>query len=207
MRRHGRMRRGALAMRDFTLYLHDIDSTRFSASQSRYAQKSYGDEWRAAWLAYESHVNQASRVAEKQLREYALAGWRQDPRDPRCLRNKVAEVFAHFGINKTAEIKIRNEIINKSLVFKYENVRHFSWCGSGPCGPDMALSGALVAASSGSSVDLLLRCEEIRFGEDGLIEHEMRFLDGAVVILSADSCNLNLDWYSVVSSLSNDGRV
>lgn len=177
-------------MRDFTLYVHDIDATRFDDKQSRYGVSKFSEEWERAWASYTTHVHEAPVRITDELREFALSLWRQDLRDPRCIRKKPLDGLVFSALTKTAELRVYNEIVSRTLVLQYSHLLEFAW-------QDSTTKIALAEALDGNSIPLFsdLRVEEVRFDQTGVIEHEIRFMDGSHLRIRAGSISLNLSDY------------
>ena len=176
-------------MRDFTLYLNWIDSTRFSKEQSRFGLGKFADEWKAAWHAYEMHVVDATSLFGREvLRDYALADWRQDLRDALCIRKKPVSKIEFSVEERSAQLVVSNPVLNRDLRFQYNSVASFNWTESQNVVP--------LEKAPGNTVQMpVLYLEELRFPQVGWIEHEIVFLDGSRLLISAASLWLNLDDY------------
>lgn len=96
-----------------------MDATHFDVSQSRYDEAYYHVEWTRAWNAYITHVNEAPARVGAELKEFTLSQWRQDFRDRRYIRKKPIESLMFSGLTRTAELRIYNDVISRTLVFQY----------------------------------------------------------------------------------------
>lgn len=174
-------------MQDFTLYLSQIDPRKFSRKDSRFDLDCYADEWKTAWQSYETHILNAVPWLASDVADYALAGWRQDLRDALCIRKKPVAV--EFSVaDRAAALNVSNQILGRALTFQYEQVREFAWQESPTLNfADLKQSGAVRVP--------VLYLEELRFPSEGTIEHEVRFLDGAHLLITSASLTLNLSEY------------
>lgn len=179
-------------MRDFTLYLNWIDPNRFSKEQSRFGLGKFADEWKAAWHAYKTHVYDAtSLLGGDSLRDFALADWRQDLRDARCIRKKPVTKIKFCVVERLAEFVVGNPVLHRDLRFQYHSVTSFCWNES-------PKNNVPLERQAGDGVQIpVLYLEELRFPKVGAIEHEFFFLDGSRLLVSAASLRLNLKDYLI----------
>lgn len=184
-------------MKDFTLYLNSIDSTRFSKKQSRFGLDHFADEWKAAWQSYERHVLNAASWLPIGIAEYALAGWRQDLSNALCIRKKPITAMEFAGVERAALFKVKNPVLDRELVFRFNKVAEFSWMDNSAS--DSSVIGPIEERQEDVAPTLIIYVEELRFPEKGLIEHEIVFLDGSRLLIKATSLTLNLSDYRVCS--------
>jgi len=185
-------------MRDFTLYLNWIDCTRFSKEQSRFGLDKFADEWRAAWHAYEMHVvDAASLLGREESHEYALANWRQNLSELLCIRRKPVTKIEFNVAESLAEIIVSNTDLYRDLKFQYSSVRSFIWTETwAEIWPESWIDDNPFENVPRDAVELpILYLEELRFPQAGSIEHEIIFLDGSRLLISAASIKLNLADY------------
>lgn len=178
-------------MKDFTLYLNFIDSNRFSKEQSRFGLALFKDEWKMAWQSYENHVSNAAAWLPIEVSEYALAGWRQDLREKLCIRKKPVTALEFSAIERAAVININNPVLGKDFVLRYEQIIDLSWRES-----EASEAADCELFSQEIVRDLpIIYVEELRFPKKGVIEHEILFLEGSRLLITAASLTLNLSHY------------
>jgi hypothetical protein len=177
-------------MQDFTLYLHEIDPTRFGLALSRHKTHEFAVEWRSAWAAYYEHIQSAHSWVPKALSEFALSSWRQDLRDPRCIRKKELQDFCFQAVEGGLRVSIWNPILGRELTIVYADIQEFCWRKNQP-DSQARIKGREVFYDE----PYVLSVEEMRFDTDKTIEHELRFICGTQAIIRAKSCSLNLSNY------------
>lgn len=177
-------------MRDFTLYLHEIDPTRFTSCDSRYGGLPYAEEWKRAWDDYATHIQEASTRFPVVLTDYASSLWRQDLRDSRCVRKKALDRIEFSAVTGFLDLRIQNDVTSKALTFRYMDVVELSWKASSY---QLTLWDSL---NDELGVELpVLMLEEIRFDADGIVEHELRLLGGSILLIRALKVSLDIHTY------------
>lgn len=162
-------------MKDFTLYLHDIDAPSFDLASSRYNTSRYHEEWLSAYDDYRDHVD--NYAPTQQLKDFAGSEWRQDLSDIRCIRNCYVEPIIFSSHQSDLIMVVQNHEYGKNLTFSYLNVEKFAWQGLG------------------SDEDLGLELEELRFEPSSdIIEHEIRFYSSSLLI-RAHALKIDIDDY------------
>lgn len=173
-------------MQDITLYLNFISAPSFSKRDSRYGLDCYADEWRAAWQAYEEHVLNAASWLPPSIVEYALADWRQDLSNVLCIRKRPVSDIKFSLVERSGFMCVRNSLLENEITFHYESVKKIVWEKSESESAEKEYIGPPV-----------LYLEELRFPNKGMIEHEIRLLDGTSLLIAAAAVTLDLSSYLV----------
>jgi hypothetical protein len=94
------------------------------------------------------------------------------------------------AVASAADIQIDNPALRRALRMRYTRVSGFRWDAS----PSPITRAEMLYANERSE-NAVLYVEELRVDGNGFIEHELRFLDGANLLISAGELSLNLQEY------------